>query len=145
MRAEDNRQGDPSMESVAQFLTANSPFFFATVDEEGRPRVRPFGFVAVHNNRLYFSMGSYKPVYRQVRANPHVEISAVDSENRWLRLRGTAVVDEDPAVAAMVFEQFPRLRDLYNDKTGLTLALVYLKDASADFCDMSGNTRTVAF
>ena len=49
-------------------------------------------------NRLYFGVGEFKEVYRQMRANPRVEICAA-ADGGFLRYYGEAVFETDYALA----------------------------------------------
>lgn len=100
------------METAYDFLKANI-FHIATVDD-GRPRVRPFGFVMKRDNKLYFCTNKNKEVYKQLVKNPEVEISAVEKDGMtWLRLRGTVKFDESKEAKAQVFKEAPQLLKIY--------------------------------
>jgi uncharacterized pyridoxamine 5'-phosphate oxidase family protein len=47
------------MEKVLKLLKENANGFLATVDN-GRPRVRPFGFILEDEGKLYFCTNSMK-------------------------------------------------------------------------------------
>ena len=61
------------MEKILEFLAENHVFYFATVDGD-KPRVRPLGFVMNYEGKLYFGIGKHKASYKQLQANPNVEI-----------------------------------------------------------------------
>lgn len=132
------------MEKILKFLTENPIFYFATVDDD-KPRVRPFGFFMQHNGRLYFGMGKNKASYRQVMANPNVEICTVDAKRQWIRIKGTAVFDDSEQTMAKAFETRPTLKQTYNAESGLIFATFYLKDGEAEFADMQGNFEKIKF
>ena len=50
-------------------------FYFATV-ENGEPRVRPFGFTMVFEDKLYFGCGTHKAAYAPLMKDPHLEVCA---------------------------------------------------------------------
>jgi uncharacterized pyridoxamine 5'-phosphate oxidase family protein len=82
------------METVVTFLNGAKTFYLATIDVDGnQPRVRPMGFVMSYKGRLYMATSSTKDMYRQMRLNPKIEISAtgadgqVDEGCRQSRLR----------------------------------------------------------
>lgn len=132
------------MKRIVDFLTENPIFFYATMDGD-QPRVRPFAFFMIHKDRFYIAMGTHKPCYRQTMANPKVEISAAAKDGRWLRLRGKAVADADPAALAKAFETMPELKNMYNDASKLTLGLFYIADGEAEFCNTAGACEKMAF
>lgn len=104
-------------------------FYFATV-EEGEPRVRPFGFAMVFEDRLYLGCGTHKAAYAQMLKNPHVELCAF-RQGAFLRIRGKAVMDDRPQVQAAMYEAAPFLKDTYNQQTGHYHMCFYLEDMSA--------------
>ena len=58
------------MDDVLEFLKAAKTYYLATVDEEGNPRVRPFGTIAKFEGRLYIQTGKKKAASRQMHAHP---------------------------------------------------------------------------
>jgi len=133
------------MQKVLDFLAAARVFFFATVDG-GRPRVRPFGFFMEHKGRLYFGMGTHKDVWKQLQANPNVEVCAHKADSMdWIRIVSKAVADPSPDTSKAAFEKAPFLSGIYTRENGLTLGLVYLEGAHADFMGQTGKLETVTF
>ena len=128
------------MKRVLQFLSDNTPFYLATVAADGRPKMRPLGFVAMHDEKLYFALGKHKNAYKQVAANPVVEICATNPQSEWIRIAGNAVMDDNPAVKAQAFAAIPMLKDLYNEKTGREIGFFHLADMTAEFKDITGQT-----
>jgi uncharacterized pyridoxamine 5'-phosphate oxidase family protein len=123
-------------ERILSFLKECGTFYYATVSENGA-RVRPFGFVMLFENKLYFGMGNHKESYRQTVANPNIEICAC-KENTWMRIRGKAVFDFRPGMDDAVFAALPYLEKLYGPGTGFTHAAFYLEDMEAEIQDLSG-------
>lgn len=104
-------------------------FYFATV-EGNEPRVRPFGFAMVFEDKLYLGCGTHKAAYAQMMENPNVELCAFKN-GAFVRVRGKAVMDERPEVQAAMYEAGPFLKDTYNEETGYHHACFYLEDMSA--------------
>ena len=77
------------MQEVYEFLKKCGTYYLAT-EEDGQPRVRPFGTIDLFDGRLTIQTGKVKEVSRQMLRNPRVELCAFDGE-RWLRLAATAV------------------------------------------------------
>lgn len=120
------------MNTAYEFLKANPVFHIATVDE-GKGRVRPFGFVMKRNNLLYFCTNTTKDVYRQLAANPDIEISDMGSDGlSWLRIRGRIAFDAGREAKAQAFAESPNLLRIYpkgaDDETFITF---YFADATA--------------
>lgn len=123
-----------STEKIYGFLKEAHVFFYATVDD-GKARVRPFGFCGIVNGKLYFGMGKHKESYRQTVENPYVEICSCKGRE-WLRIRGKAVFDWDPATEAQIFEMAPFLKAKYGPDSDLTHAAFYLEDMEAEYANM---------
>ena len=104
-------------------------FYFATV-ENGEPRVRPFGFAMVFEDKLYLGCGTHKAAYEQMLKDPHVELCAFN-KGAFVRIRGKAVMDDRPEVQAAMYEAGPFLKDTYNEQTGHYHMCFYLEDMSA--------------
>ena len=102
---------------------AGKTFYLATVDGD-KPKVRPFGFVMEFEGKLYFATNDQKPSFKQLSANPHLEISATEEKTRtWIRVAGKAVFDSREAVKAKAFETAPFLKDMYGTDNGPSLKL----------------------
>lgn len=125
--------------SIQKILTQFAgPYFVATV-ENGLPRVRPFGLVLEYNGRLYFGVGDQKASYRQLQEQPALEISAIDADRNWLRVRGEAVFDDDPAVLEAAFAKLPHLRAQYSQESGPRLKPFYIKEGVAEIASLAGD------
>lgn len=128
------------MEELMKFLAANPTFYFATV-EGYRPRVRPFGFAMEHEGKLYFAIGKHKAAYQQLLDNTNIELCTADTNGEWVRVRGTVDFDSRPETLAKAFALMPDLRELYNEKTGHELSMVYMDRISAQWFNLAGDSR----
>ena len=131
------------MEEVYRFLKDNQTYYLATVDG-GQPRVRPFGTVDLFEGRLYIQTGKSKDVFKQIEANPRVEICAC-AGMEWLRVAATLVPDDRVEAKKHMLDAYPHLRGMYDENDAETIVL-YLKDATATFSTLTGApARTVEF
>ena len=125
------------MNTAYEYLKANPVFHLATA-EEGKGRVRPFGFVMKRNNLLYFCTNKTKDVYRQLVASPEIEISDKGSDDTWLRIRGRVEFDDSREAKAQAFDEAPNLLRIYprgaDDETFVTF---YFADARATLFSFS--------
>ena len=129
------------MNEVLDFLTTNSTFYLATVEGD-QPRVRPFGFVMPWEGKLCFCTNNQKPVFKQMAANPKLELCAASPEGQWLRVSGKAVVVTSPEVKRRAFEVMPHLKQMYGENDGL-FELFCLEDAVATFAGFGTEPRVV--
>ena len=72
--------------------------FYVATAEGDQPRVRPFSSVTEYEGNAYICCGNFKEVYKQLRADPKVELCGMYDETSWLRV--TATVAEDPRIEA---------------------------------------------
>ena len=131
-----------TMEKVLEFLQEAKTFYVATADGD-QPRVRPFGAVCAFEGKLYLITNNQKDVYKQMMANPKVEISAT-IEDKWIRLSAEVAVDDRREARKAMLDSMPSLRSMYNEDDGLAVAL-YLKNATATFCSFTTEPKTCTF
>ena len=120
-------------EKVFEFLDKAKVFYFLTTDG-GQPKGRPFGFKLLYEGKLYFGCGTFKNVYRQLTADPRVEVLALAGDD-FLRYDGRAKVVKDDALLAKVREAMPNIMGFY-DKNGWEMGLFYLEDGHAEIRGM---------
>ncbi len=132
------------MKETCEFLKKCGAYFLATIDGD-RPRVRPFGTALIYEDRLYIMTGKNKPVARQIAANPKIEISAFHGETgTWLRLEAELVEDDRLSAQVAMLDAYPELKSMYTPGDGVTEVL-YLKNAKATLCTLSGESRSSEF
>jgi uncharacterized pyridoxamine 5'-phosphate oxidase family protein len=123
---------------VFDFLAAYRPFYLATTEGDA-PRVRPMGFLMWHEDKIWLGMGDHKNVYKQLKANPKVEVVAANPDGQWIRVAGRLAFDERPELFTLALEAMPMLKDIYAPG-GPRMAIGALVDGQAEFKDMAGNT-----
>lgn len=78
------------MDKILSFIRECGAFFVLTVNQDS-PAGRPFGAIAEIEGKLCIATSDTKDVYRQLKANPHVQLLALKPGTReWLRLSGIA-------------------------------------------------------
>lgn len=130
------------MQEVYEFLKAAGTYYLAT-DEDGQPRVRPFGTVNIFDGKLYIQTGKVKDVSRQMHANPRIEICAMHG-GRWLRIEASAAVDDRREARVSMLEAYPSLQAMYSPDDGNT-EVWYLRNATATFSSFTEPPKTVKF
>lgn len=132
-----------NIEKVSNYLKDAGVFYLTTVDDE-KPKCRPISFYMVVDDTLYFGVGTFKDVYRQLTRNPNVEICA-EKDNGFLRYYGKAVFTKDASLQEKAMDVMPMLRDIYNEETGNTLGIFSLESATAEFRRMLDIQEKVVF
>lgn len=130
------------MQSVYDFIKACGTYYLATVDGD-QPRVRPFGTIDMFEGKLYIQTGKSKDVSKQIQANPKVEISCF-SGDKWLRVAGKLVRDENKAAKKHMLDSYPNLRAMYSEDDDNTEVL-YFEDATATFSSFAAAPEVIKF
>lgn len=118
------------MSKINDFLNEAGVFFLATTDGD-QPKIRPLGLHMEMDGKVLFGIGDFKAVYKQMLANPKVEIVASKKDGHWLRYTGKAVFETDEKYAAAALEAMPHLKSIYNEETGNKMMMFSLVDATA--------------
>lgn len=130
------------MNRVYEFLKDCGMYYVASVDE-GHARVRPFGTIDLFDGGLYIQTGRVKPVYRQISANPGIEISAMKA-GKVLRLSADAVEDKRVEAEAHMLEAYPGLQNSYAAGDGNTVVF-RLTNVRAVFSSMGKEEEPICF
>ena len=118
------------MSKVNDFLTEAGVFFLATADGD-QPKLRPLGAHMEMDGKVLFGIGDFKDVYKQLCANPKLEIVAAKKDGHWMRYTGKAVFETDPKYAEACLDGAPHLRSIYNEQTGHKMMMFHVEDATA--------------
>ena len=139
------KQIEPNPENALkaqQFLKEAGVYYLATV-EGSQPRVRPFGTAEIFEGKLYIQTGKKKNVYKQIVANPLVEICAF-KDGKWIRISGTLVPDERVEAKKDMLDKNESLRSMYNENDDNTIVL-YFQNATATIASFGGEPETFCF
>ncbi len=131
------------MQEVYEYLKKCGTFYLATAEGD-QPRVRPFGAVDLFEGKIYLQTGNVKPVFAQMQANPKVEISGMADEGSWIRITATAVRDDRMEARQHMLDENPGLKRMYAADDG-NCEVLYLKDATAQFCSFTAPPKVVTF
>lgn len=132
-----------NIEKVEQFLKDAPVVYLTTVDGD-RPKCRPIGLHLLVGDNLYFGIGTFKEVYRQMQANPNVEL-CVCKDREFLRYYGKAVFEAGHEIADAAIAAAPFLQQIYNEATGKQLGMFHLEQATAEFRTMMGVRESFSF
>jgi uncharacterized pyridoxamine 5'-phosphate oxidase family protein len=126
------------MQEVLDFLKENRTVFIATSDQ-GRARVRPFGFMFEQDGSLWFCTSKKKEVYAQMQADPRVEFSCTSKDMVTLRVMGEAKFSDDMAVKERIFEISPLVKNIYGSADNPDFTVFSIDHGTAFMFDFSGN------
>ena len=111
-------------EKVDKFLGEAKVFYLSTIDGD-RPRCRPLGLHKLLNDKVYFGVGQFKEVYKQLEKNPNCEIVAL-KEGQWIRINGKAVFEKDFVLADKILEENKHLKEMY-EKNNWKLMIFHIE------------------
>lgn len=131
------------MEEIMKYLRDCQTYYIATMDGD-QPRVRPFGGVAEFEGHLYFVTNNQKRVFKQMLANPKVEISGMANAGTWIRLEAKAVHDDRKEAREKMLADNPSLTRMYSADDGV-MEVLYLQDATATICSFTEAPKVVKF
>ena len=131
----------PAMDVIEEFLTKAGVFVLGTTDGD-QPRMRVLGLKIKLDDKLFFAVGTFKDVYKQLQKNPKCEILA-SSGMDFLRWDGKAVFVKDDRLMPIVANMMPQLVEMYK-QMGWELGFFTLEGGSAEIVNVS-NQRTKLF
>jgi len=125
------------MKEIVKLLRENASGFLATVDN-GRPRVRPFGFMMEEGGKLYFCTNSLKDVYKQLLLVPFVEYAATSKEMVTIRVSGEIMFCDDIEIKEKVLNVYDTVKSGYEKAENPIFKVFYIEHGSAVVADFSG-------
>ena len=128
-------------EVIDEFLTKAGTFVLATTDGD-QPRMRVLGLKIKLDGKLFFAVGTFKDVYKQMQKNPKCEILASVGPD-FLRWDGKAVFVKDDRLLPIVENMMPQLVAMYREM-GWELGFFTLEGGSAEIVNVS-NTKKKLF
>ncbi len=129
------------MNKIYDYLKKVKVFYLASQDGD-QARVRPLGALAEFEGRIYIVTSKEKDVYKQIKKNPKVEVSAFDGKT-WIRLTG--VLEEDDRIEAreeMMKQNKEALENMYSVDDG-KMTVLYFKEGQAVFSTFAGDREVV--
>ena len=121
------------MQQALQFLQDHNEIAFATC-EGNLPKIRIFQIMKQEGTVLYFATSTEKAIWKELQANPNVEVLAY-ADNISVRCSGMVNFDVEDDVKRWIFDNNPVLPRLYSSYD----QLVYfcLPIAEMDYFDLT--------
>lgn len=126
------------MQKVVEFLQKNPVQYLATVGRDGKAKCRPFMFCFEQDGKLWFCTNNTKDVYKDMLANPEVEVSVSSPEYAWIRIHGKAVVEDNKSVKEGCMNN-PIVKGQYQTADNPIFEVFYLENPHGVIADFSGN------
>lgn len=128
------------MKEVAEFLKESGIYYLAT-NNKGEPDVRPMGFSLTYKDRLYFVTAKSMEVFLQLEEDNKISIS-VHSKAKWLRLYGTAILDDSKETIEALSQMEPKVTQMFPEDI---MAPFYLKNVRASIYSFDQAPKVYSF
>ncbi len=125
------------MKELIEFLNDYPVQYLATIGLDGKPKCRPFMYAAHYDGKIWFCTGSGKDVSRELKANPHLELSVAGKEFTWARVSGQAIFSDNIEVKEICL-QIPIVKSIYKTSDNPVLEVFYIANGSAIVTNLSG-------
>jgi uncharacterized pyridoxamine 5'-phosphate oxidase family protein len=127
------------------FMTKNPYCTLATVEGQ-QPRARTIMTLRADARGILFNTGKTKDLFRQIEANPDVELCYYDPASRvQVRITGRLALQEDAETYQLVLEKLPFLKPLVEAKGIGVLAPYLLQSGRATVWTMATNMEPKRF
>lgn len=128
------------MNEVLKYLQDCGTFYLATVEGE-QPHVRPFGAVCEFEGKLYIVTNNQKDVYKQMKTNKIVEISAMNN-GTWIRLNGIVKEDTRREARVAMMEANESLQSMYSVDDNLMTVFAF-EHGVATICSFTEEPKVI--
>ncbi len=118
-----------NLEKVEKFLSESKIFYIVTVDKD-KPKARPISFKMLDGDKLWFGVGTFKDVYKQLIANPNIEIVAMNKD-KWMRYDGKTKFVEDERLENKCLDLLGPIGKMYRDN-GWKMGMFYIDNAHVE-------------
>ena len=111
-------------EEIVEAINANLSCHLATAESD-QPHVRGMMAYRADEKGIVFHTGRTKDLYKQIVANPKLELCFFDQKNnRQIRVQGKAVIVDDAALKKEIIEARPFLKP-WAEKSGIESIVVF--------------------
>lgn len=114
------------MEEAIRILSENNIGYLATMDD-GKPRVRPFGFGFEEDQKYYFCTNNTKNVYAQLKNLPYVEYSVTSKNMITVRIRGKINFTNDLSKKEKIMKKSGLVRLVYKTADNPIFEVFYIE------------------
>lgn len=125
---------------LSELLKDQTMISAATVDSEGKPKVRMFNHQFIVDGKICFATANVNSAYSEIKANPFVEIMQF-SRGKYIRVSGKVVIstgEEKAQLMAKLEAENPKLIEMYT-KEGFDakMEVVYFEAPEVKIVDMA--------
>jgi uncharacterized pyridoxamine 5'-phosphate oxidase family protein len=130
------------MVDYISILEKNPNGVLATQDGK-RVKTRVFQYLFADGNHIYFSTSNEKPVFAQLKDNPHVSFCTFPPDfSQVLTVEGKAVFAEDLDTKTRALESSPLIRDIYRTALNPVFKVFYVNVERVELYTMESGLRS---
>lgn len=131
---------EEGIDTIVEYLASVPAWYLATCEGD-QPHVRPFSFAAKQDGRIWFCTATTKDVYRELRTNPKLELTAWKPGYGWIIMRGKADLHDEAndEVRRAGYEHLCALGESYDSPADARLTFFSVTSAQAWLCDIDGS------
>lgn len=130
------------MKEIIDFLYSNPMGYLATVDDDGKPHVRPWGFMFEQDAKLWFCTANTKDVFCQLQCNPAIEFCSTSKDSVTVRISGEVIFSVDLKIKRKMLEMNDLVKSIYKIPDNHEFEIFYLKHGQATMLDIKGQLNT---
>ena len=127
-----------AVKEITGILSEASMCFIATASG-AQPRVRAFQYQFEQDGKLWFCTARSKDVFKQLQANPAVEICAVTQAMTWVRVSGKVSFEDSRAVKERILSEQPLIKSIYGTADNPDFTTFCLEHGAYAIADFFGN------
>lgn len=131
------------MNKILEYLKSNPVQYLATVGLDGKPKCRPFMFATEYDGKLWFCTSNQKDVYRELIANPSMELTVSAPNFSWCRISGDIRFENSSEVKQLCINNIPIVKQIYQSADNPIFEVFCLECGRAVMADFSGNPPRV--
>ncbi len=120
-------------------ILAETPMCFIATADGSRPRVRAFQFQFQQDGKLWFCTAKSKDVFKQLLANPAVEICAVRQDMTWVRVSANVAFEDSREVKERILSAQPLIKSIYGSADNPDFTTFRVEHGEYVIADFSGN------
>lgn len=129
--------------NLSELLKDQTMISAATVDSEGKPKLRMFNHQFITDGKICFATANVNSAYGEIKANPFVEIMQF-ARGKYIRVSGKVVIAEGQEKADLMTKlenENPKLVEMYT-KEGFDakMEVVYFEAPEVKIMDMVERT-----
>lgn len=127
-----------TVKEISGFL-AEAPMCFLATVSGSQPHVRAFQYQFEQDGKLWFCTGKSKDVFKQLQANPAIEICSVNKDMAWIRITANVSFEDNLAIKERILAEQPLIKGIYESADNPEFTTFSIAHGAFSITDFSGN------